>query len=167
MTCNFLIRQVTIEDLDRCHAIERSAYEGAEAATREKIEKRIRAYPEGFIVLEHEGSVAGFINCGATDKVDLTSEAFKDLAGHDPNGRRVVVLSVAVHPDFQRRGFAGNLLDAFTERMKARGKASIHLICRTRHIGFYARYGFTYIGPSASQHGERRWHEMVRELDVP
>ena len=76
-----LIRQVTIEDLDRCYAIERAAYEGDEAATREKIARRIREYPEGFILLEHEGLVAGFINCGATDHVNLASEAFKDLEG--------------------------------------------------------------------------------------
>ena len=57
-----MIRQVTIEDLDRCYAIERAAYEGEEAATRKKIARRIRDYPEGFIVLEHEGLLAGFIN---------------------------------------------------------------------------------------------------------
>ena len=64
MNTDHLIRQVTREDLDRCHAIERAAYEGEEAATREKIARRIRAYPDGFIVLEHEGLLAGFINFG-------------------------------------------------------------------------------------------------------
>ncbi len=74
-----MIRQVTIEDLDRCCAIERAAYEGEEAATRDKIARRIREYPEGFIVLAQDGSVAGFINSGATDDVDLADEAFKEL----------------------------------------------------------------------------------------
>ena len=81
-----MIRQVTIEDLDRCYAIERAAYAGDEAATREKIARRIREYPEGFILIEHEGVVAGFVNSGATDEVDLASEAFKDLERHDPAG---------------------------------------------------------------------------------
>ena len=162
-----LIRQVTFEDLDRCYAIERAAYAGDEAATREKIARRIREYPEGFILCEHEGVVAGFINCGATDDVDLASEAFKDLEGHDPAGKHVVVFSVAVHPAFQGRGFARQLLEAFAARMQAMGKHAIHLICRRRHIDFYAQYGFSYVQPSASQHGGRQWHEMVRELERP
>ena len=45
------IRQVGIEGLDRCHAIERAVCEGDEAAIREKIAGRIRKYPEVFIVL--------------------------------------------------------------------------------------------------------------------
>ena len=45
-----------------------------------------------------------------TDHVDLASEAFKDLEGHDSSGRQVVILSVAVHPDFLGRGFTGNII---------------------------------------------------------
>ncbi len=107
LNTDHLIRQVIIEDLDRCYAIERAAYAGDAAATREKIAHRIREYPEGFILLEHEGVVAGFVSDGATDEVDLASEAFKDLEGHDPAGMQVVVLSVAVHPLFQGRGSLG------------------------------------------------------------
>ena len=62
--------------------------------------------------------------------------------------------------------FAGQLLEAFTDRMAARRKLKLHLICRTRHIGFYTKYGFTYVQPSASHHGGRRWHEMVRDLEM-
>ncbi len=160
----YLIRQVKLEELERCFEIERAAYEGDEAATREKIEKRIREYPEGFIVFEFDGCVAGFINSGATDEVDLASEAFKDLEGHDPDGRHAVIFSVVMHPDFQGQGLAGKLLEAFVARMTFMCKQSIHLICRTRHIGFYTKYGFTYTQPSASTHGGRRWHEMVRDL---
>ncbi len=159
-----MIRQVTIEDLDRCCAIERAAYEGEEAATRDKIARRIREYPEGFIVLAQDGSVAGFINSGATDDVDLADEAFKELEGHDPAGRHVVVFSVVVHPDHQGLGLAGKLMDAFTARMQAMGKQSIHLICQDRHIGFYAKYGFVYGGLSPSTHGGLKWHAMRRDF---
>jgi ribosomal protein S18 acetylase RimI-like enzyme len=56
---NTVIRNVTAADLDRCYAIETVAYEGDEAATREKIATRIATWPEGFIVAEVEGVVAG------------------------------------------------------------------------------------------------------------
>lgn len=52
---NTVIRNVTAADLDRCYAIETVAYEGDEAATREKIATRIATWPDGFIVAEVEG----------------------------------------------------------------------------------------------------------------
>ena len=150
--------------MDRCFEIESLSYEGDEAATREKIEKRIHEYPEGFIVLESNGEIAGFINCGATDHVDLADEKFKDLVGHDSKGRHVVVFSVVVHRDFQGKGLAGKLMAEFVLRIKKMQKKSIHLICRDNLIDFYKKYGFDYIKKSKSTHGGLRWHEMVLQL---
>ena len=107
---DYLIRNVAESDLDRCFEIEKTAYEGDEAATKEKIAKRIRQYPEGFIVMDLSGKVVGFINCGATNDLDLANEEFKDLLGHDPNGNQIVIFSVVVHPDYQGKGLAGKLL---------------------------------------------------------
>ena len=44
------IRIVTLKDLATCFHIESEAYTGDEAASLHKIEKRIREYPEGFLV---------------------------------------------------------------------------------------------------------------------
>ena len=74
-------RLVTPADLDRCFAIESIAYEGDEAATREKIATRIATWPQGFIVAEVDGLVAGFINSGAAYQVEMADEAFKELIG--------------------------------------------------------------------------------------
>ena len=98
---NTVIRNVTAADLDRCYAIETVAYEGDEAATREKIATRIATWPEGFIVAEVDGVVAGFVNSGAAFDVQMSDEAFKELIGHDPAGPNVVIMSVVVHPDYQ------------------------------------------------------------------
>ena len=159
-----LIREACISDLDRCYAIESTAYAGDEAAGREKIRKRIEVYPEGFLVLEFEGEVAGLINSGATDHVQLSDEEFKELTGHDPNGKKIVIMSVAVHPDFQGKGFAGKLIIEFIDRMKAMAKTEIFLICQTGLIDMYSRYGFEYIGVSTSEHGGLSWHEMSLSL---
>ncbi|MEM0955612.1 MAG: GNAT family N-acetyltransferase [Pseudomonadota bacterium] len=158
------IRVVTEKDLDRCFEIESAAFSGDEAASRDKIHKRILGYPEGFLVLEHDESIVGFINSGATNKVALADEAFKELLGHDPDGEHAVILSVAVHPDFQGRGFASKLMKAFIVRMKDRGKSDIHLICQKALIGMYAKFGFADLGPSSSNHGGLRWHEMALSL---
>ena len=88
------IRTVTEADLDRCFEIESVAYAGDEAATREKIHKRILAYPEGFVVLENDYEIVGFINCGAAHQVELSDEEFKELVGHDPLEPRVLLLEL-------------------------------------------------------------------------
>ena len=158
------IRIVTEQDLDRCYEIESVSYSGEEAATRDKILKRIKSYPEGFTVLENENEIIGFINSGATHKVELSNEDFKELVGHDSDGEHIVILSVVVHPAYQGRGMAGRLMSNFIDRMKTLGKSDIYLICQPYLIGMYARYGFVDLGASDSNHGGMSWHEMSLSL---
>lgn len=159
------IRVVNEQDLDRCFEIESVSYAGDEAASREKILKRIVAYPQGFIVLENEREIIGFINSGATHEVELSDEEFKELVGHDPEGKHIVILSVVIHPDYQGKGFASKLMNEFINRMKALGKSDIYLISQAELVGMYARYGFVDLGASDSDHGGLRWNEMSLSLD--
>lgn len=159
------IRSVTALDLDRCFEIETVSYSGDEAASKEKILKRIKTYPEGFIVLENAEEIIGFVNSGATHSVELSDEAFKDLVGHDPSGEHIVVMSVVVHPDYQGKGMAGKLIRSFIDSMKTLGKAEIHLICQTELVKMYAKYGFDYLGESNSNHGGMKWHDMSLKLN--
>lgn len=154
------IRRVTPADLDRCFEIETRAYEGDEAATRDKIAARIAGYPEGFLVLDVGGQIAGFVNGACVDAVDMADENLKDLQGHDPSAPHVVIMSVAVDPKFQGKGHASDLMTAFCDQMRQSGKTSIHLMCRSHHVGLYEKLGFTYLRPSRSDHGGMAWHEM-------
>jgi predicted GNAT family N-acyltransferase len=115
-------------------------------------------------VLENDREIIGFINSGATDNVVLSDEAFKELIGHDPAGRCIVIMSVAVHPDYQGQGMANVLMKGFISAMKALNKAEIYLICQDELVALYARYGFELIGPSASAHGGMQWQEMSLAL---
>ena len=154
------IRIVNEQDLDRCYEIESVSYSGDEAATRDKILKRIKTYPEGFIVIENDREIIGFINSGATQKVELSDEEFKELVGHDPEGRLIVILSVVVHPDYQGKGMADKLMNSFIDKMKALGKTDIFLICQPELIDMYASYGFVNLGKSDSDQGGMSWNEM-------
>jgi len=158
------LRQATPQDVERCYQIETSAYEGDEAATREKIATRIAQYPEGFLALELEGTVVGFINSGCAHEVVMSDEAFKELVGHDAQAPNVVIMSVVVDPAFQGRGFAGLLMGHFVEQMRQRGKSTIHLMCKDRHVELYEKMGYRYVQPSASDHGGMAWHEMLMTL---
>lgn len=159
-----LFRQATPADVDRCYAIETLAYEGDEAATREKIATRILRYPQGFMCMELNGEVAGFINAGCAWEVVMSDEAFKELVGHDPDAPNAVIMSVVVHPDFQGKGYSSLMMREFVTRMKAMHKKTIHLMCKDRHVDLYAHFGYRYVKPSESDHGGMAWHEMVMTL---
>jgi ribosomal protein S18 acetylase RimI-like enzyme len=154
------VRSVKESDLERCFEIETVSYAGDEAATKEKILPRIQTYPEGFLVLENEKEIIGFINSGATHNVKLSDEEFKELIGHDPTGKHIVIMSVVIHPEYQGRSMASILMKCFIESMRKMGKTDIYLICQTELITLYAKYGFVYLGESDSDHGGLHWHEM-------
>ena len=147
-------------DADRCFEIESSAYEGDEAATTDKILKRIELYPAGFLILEVEGEIAGFINSGCADRVEMSDESFKELVGHDPNAPNVVIMSVVVEPGRQGQGYSRALMDEFVERMRLMGKSEIHLMCKAQHVPLYEAFGYKYLRQSDSDHGAMTWHEM-------
>lgn len=161
---NLRLRFVEERDLDRCYEIEASAYEGDEAATREKIASRIRQYPQGFVVLECDGEVIGFINSGCADEVVMSDESFKELVGHNPAAPNVVIMSVVIAPEHQGQGYSTLLMRYFVEQARQTGKRSIHLMCKERHIEIYRTFGYSYVRPSPSDHGGMAWHEMVMEL---
>ena len=158
------LRNALPTDAARCFHIETTAYEGDEAATLEKIATRIAQYPEGFLILEEDGAVVGFINSGCAHEVVMSDEAFKELVGHDAEAPNVVIMSVVVDPAHQGKGYAKRLMTAFVQRMGTLGKQTIHLMCKQQHVPLYTRMGYTYVRPSPSDHGGMAWHEMVMAL---
>ncbi|MDM9649437.1 GNAT family N-acetyltransferase [Rhizobium sp. S163] len=157
-------RRPTPSDAARCFEIETSAYEGDEAATLEKIENRITQFPEGFLILEAEGKIVGFINSGCAYEVVMSDEAFKELVGHDPAAPNAVIMSVVVAPAEQGKGYSKLLMQRFIDEMRAARKETIHLMCKDRHVPLYEKMGYRYVRPSESDHGGIAWHEMVMDL---
>lgn len=116
---NNQIRQVRLADVERCYEIESLAYPADEAATKEKIRIRAEQYPEGFIILENQNQIIGFVNSGSTDHVVMSDDNFKELVGHTSSGAHLVIMSVVVDPKFQGKGYAAKLMNAFiTQRTK-------------------------------------------------
>lgn len=157
-------RNARPSDAVRCFELETAAYEGDEAATLRKISDRIKVYPDGFLVLEAEGEIVGFMNCGCAYDVELSDEEFKELVGHDPDAPNVVIMSVVVDPLHQGKGHSRALMEEFVSRMKLMGKSAIYLMCKEHHVPLYQRFGFIYLHPSTSDHGGMTWHEMSMEL---
>ncbi len=146
-------------DLDRCFNIESNCYT-SEGAIKERIKKRIETFPQGFLVAEIGIQIVGIINSASTDKEDIADERFKDMIGHVPSGKNIVIFSLAVLPEFQGRGISALLMGKFVEISKKLGKKNILLICKENMVEYYRRYGFVLLGRSKSEHGGFEWYEM-------
>ena len=162
---NVIIRHVNEHDVDACYTIESVCYT-TDAATREKIQKRIELYPDGFLGADLNGQIIGMINSGSTNKDDITDEAFKDMVGHEKSGKNIVIFSLAVLPEYQGNGVSKKLMSRFIEVSKALKKQKILLICKSNLIHYYQKYGFFYGGKSTSTLGGFEWYEMYLPLGV-
>lgn len=85
--------------------------------------------------------------------------------GHKEDGRTICIHSLAILPEYQRRGLGGTLLEAYLQRMENQGVADrAALIAHEEMIPFYERYGFVNHGQSQCQFGGGGWFDMVKEL---
>ena len=158
------IRRVKDNDLDDCCRVESACYT-SDGATRKKIQKRIKLFPEGFLVAESKGEIIGLINSASTDKEDITDEELKDMVGHVKDGKNVVIFSLAVLPKFQRNGISRQLMLMFIEVSKDLKKEKILLLCKSELIPYYQNYDFLCRGKSRSKHGGFEWYEMYLPLN--
>lgn len=161
---NLIIRHVNEDDIDGCYDVESACYT-SEGATKEKVQKRIRLFPEGFLVAESKKKILGIINSASTNKENITDEKFKDMVGHDKDGKNIVIFSLAVLPEYRGNGISKRLMARFIDVSKGLKKEKILLICRSELISYYEHYGFINGGISKSTHGGFEWHEMHLPLN--
>ncbi|KAK7726266.1 hypothetical protein SLS57_003352 [Botryosphaeria dothidea] len=82
--------------------------------------------------------------------------------GHQEEGRTIAIHSLAVEPEFQRRGLGKTLLKAYIQRMQNSGVADrISILTYDRLVPFYESVGFENRGPSKVQYGGGGWVDMV------
>ncbi len=155
------IRSATEQDILRISDIESACFPEAEAASLSSFKARFQVFPECFYVLELNGKVVGHINGCRYDKPALPDELFEDASLHNPNGAYQTVFGLAVDPDFQRQGYARELLNHFIEESRNRKLSGMFLTCKSHLIDFYSQSGFTCLGVSESVHGGAKWYDML------
>ena len=158
------IRPAGIADLDRCAEIEAACFPREQAASRESIRDRLAAYPGHILLGEQNGIVVGYAMGPVIDAPAIADEMFADAACHDPAGPYQSVFSLAVHPDWQRRGHGRQLLDALIGLARREGRRAVTLTCRQEKIAYYESFGFVNRGTASSVHGGVVWYDMVLEL---
>ena len=143
------IRTVKPEDLDLVTAVEAECFPAAEAAGRADFERRIKTFPESFLIAEKVGRIIGFINGCVTDR---------------ENGAYQSVFGLDVIPGERNQGVAELLMRALMERARAAGRKGMILTCKDRLIHYYEKFGYVNYGVSGSVHGNVVWYDMRLEF---
>lgn len=98
------------------------------------------------------------------DKLTIEDEMFADAACHDAAAPYQSVFSLAVHPDYQRRGYGRELLNALIDLARREGREAVTLTCRDHKVAYYESFGFQNHGVAASVHGGVVWYDMIKPL---
>ena len=154
------IRTVKPEDLDLVTAVEAECFPAAEAAGRADFERRIKTFPESFLIAEKAGRIIGFINGCVTDETAICDEMYEDEAFHRENGAYQSVFGLDVIPGERNQGVAELLMRALMERARAAGRKGMILTCKDRLVHYYETFGFRNEGVSSSTHGGVVWYAM-------
>lgn len=155
-----ILRTATARDLDALTAVEAACFPAAEAATREELAERLRAYGDHFWLLFDGETLVSFVDGMVTDLPDLTDEMYADTSFHDENGAWQMIFGVNTLPAYRKQGFAGRLLERAIEDAKAQGRKGLVLTCKDRLVHYYAKFGFVNEGVSESVHGGVTWYQM-------
>ncbi|MGI6068967.1 MAG: GNAT family N-acetyltransferase [Blautia sp.] len=140
--------------------IEKVCFPPAEAADEETVKARLAAFPEQFFVAEEDGAVVGFINGCVTDTPYLPDEFYHDVSCHQPEGGYFTVFGLNVLPAYRRRGIANQLVRAYIQAARERGKKGVILTCKDHMVHYYEKFGFVCYGEADSTHGGVKWNDM-------
>lgn len=156
------LRQVDLDDAEVTTEIESICFPPSEACTLSIMKERIKYAPQSFLVAidREKKKIVGFINALCTNECSLRDELFTDTSLHDPDGKNVMICSVVVLPEYQKRGIAREMMRKFLQNQKDQGKREAILTCVPGKVEMYEKFGFIDRGDSDSVWGGEKWHEM-------
>lgn len=158
------IRMATLEDLEEVAAVEAACFPPAEAAPKEEFEKRLKAYPNHFWILEDNGKMIGFINGMVTDEKTISDEMFENAALHNENGAWQAIFGVNTLPEYRCNGYAAKIMERVIADAKAQGRKGCILTCKDKLLHYYEKFGYQSMGISESVHGGAVWYDMYLEF---
>ena len=136
----------------------------AEAATREQIAERVKAYGNHFWLMLDEGKLIAFVDGMVTDEADLTDEMYEKADMHNEQGQWQMIFGVNTIPEYRRNGYAGELIKRAIADAKEQGRKGLVLTCKDKLVRYYAKFGFENEGVSESEHGNVVWNQMRLEF---
>ena len=113
------VRPLKIDDFDQLVELERRCFPGMRVWNRKHIESHLKIFPEGQIVVEHDGRIVGSSSSLIIDFdeyeeghswSEITDEGY--ISNHDPEGDTLYGIEIMVDPDFRRMRLSRRLYDA-------------------------------------------------------
>jgi N-acetylglutamate synthase-like GNAT family acetyltransferase len=141
-TTKILVRNARDQDIPAVAEIDAEAFSSYGTAEKpETFQRRLTAFPNGFIILVADNEIAAF---GCSEKWLTEREPGLDenpLATHQPDGRIFCVTAMAVKKKYQGRDFSLLILDKLIEIAHSEGCRKI--IVETTHAqDLYLKRGF-------------------------
>lgn len=161
---DFIIREVSMEDLDAVAKVEAICFPKAEAATKESLEQRIKTFPKSFFVAEIDGKIIGFINGCIINETAIYDELFSDASKHIEDGDYQAIFGLDVIPEYRNQGIGAKLINYLINVSRLSGRKGVILTCKEKLIHYYSKFGFKNKGISKSKHGGSVWYDMILEF---
>ena len=145
--------------LDGCGIREEESDNAFKNASKPTFDYLLSKYPNS--LLQASGKMVGFVNAIATDESSLRDEFFTDTNLHNPQGKYIMILSVAVLPEHRGQGLAKEMMRQLLDRQKEAGRQAAVLTCLDSKVEMYKKMGYVDLGISQSSWGGEEWHEMI------
>lgn len=164
----FEFRKVKQSEIAEAAEIEQICFPPNEACAPDKMEARIKAAPELFLVAvdKESGKIAGFLNGLSTNEYKFRDEFFTDVGLYDPDGKYVMLLGLDVLPEYRGMGLATEIVNVYCRKEREKGRKSLILTCLDSKVKMYEKMGFTDRGIADSTWGGEEWHEMDIVLNI-
>lgn len=161
-TTEILVRNARDQDIPAVIEIDTEAFSLYGTAEKpETFQLRLRAFPDGFIILVAENEVAAY---GCSEKWLTEREPALDenpLVTHQLDGRILCITGLAVKTKYQGRGYGTRLLDKFME-IAHRDRCQKIMLETTHAQEFFQKRGFKTV-----QHRRERGVSLdIMSLDV-
>ena len=123
------LRTIRPDEAETAEAIELACFPPNEACKLPIMKQRVELAPDIFLVTVEKGTgkMIGYITGLATNEVHLRDEFFTEPTLHDPDGDNVMILSVAVLPEYQKQGIAREMMQEYLRRENSRNRRHVEL----------------------------------------
>lgn len=142
------IRNAREKDIKQIWAIEKRVGKNW-AATQETIRARLLMFPDGFLIAESGNRVIGYIESCLWKKSpfdtsnEVRFEEIKDFPRwHNPKGKILYGIFLAVEEKYRKRGIGSSLVKALLEYANNHYIKKILLVALPKRVKFYERLGF-------------------------
>jgi ribosomal protein S18 acetylase RimI-like enzyme len=140
-----LVRNVRDQDIDAVAEIDAEAFTSYGTTEKpETFQLRLKAFPDGFIILIAENEIAAF---GCSEKWLTEREPGLDenpAVTHQPDGKILCITAMAVKTNFRGKGYGLLILDKLIEI--AHRESCSQIIVETTHAqGLFKKRGFKMI----------------------